>query len=142
MPDRLRILLVEDNPADAHLVAQALGGDGRCAELHVARTGEEALAYLRPGPDGAAPRCDLILLDLRIPGTDGREVLAEVRRDPALRRTPVVVLSTSSAERDVLDAYDLHANAFVTKPLDLEAFLGAVGSVVRFFSAVATLPSR
>lgn len=141
MPEGLRVLLMEDNPADAHLVAQALGARGGSTELHVAKSGDDALAFLRrEGPYAAAPRCDLVLLDLRVPGTDGREVLAAMKRDPTLRRVPVVVLTTSAAERDVLEAYDLHANAYVRKPLELDAFLGAVDAIVRFFSTVATLP--
>ncbi len=139
MRETLRVLLVDDSPADARLVAEALRSDA--TELHVATDGREALAFLRrEEPYAAAPRPDLVLLDLRLPGADGKEVLAEVKRDPALRRTPVVVLSTSAAERDVRAAYDLQANAYVTKPLELDAYCEAVGSIVRFFGAVATLP--
>jgi CheY-like chemotaxis protein len=143
MGERIRVLLLEDNPADAHLVAEALRATDARAELHVVRSGDDALAFLRrEGPYAAAPRPDLVLLDLNVPGPDGRAVLGAVKRDAALRRVPVVVLTTSGAERDVLDAYDLHANAFVTKPLQLEAFLETVGAVIRFFGAVATLPAR
>lgn len=143
MPDGLRVLLVEDNPADAHLVAEALRTRGGSTELHVATNGTDALAFLRrEGPYAAAPRCDLVLLDLRTPGTDGLGVLAELKRDPGLRRVPVVVLTTSSVERDVREAYDLHANAYVTKPLELESFIETVGTVVRFFATVATPPPR
>jgi CheY-like chemotaxis protein len=109
--------------------------------LHVAENGESALAFLRrEGSYGDAPRPDLVFLDLNLPRLDGREVLAQVKADPKLRSIPVVVLTTSDAEEDVLRSYDLHANAYVTKPVDFAAFLAAVRQVDEFFLTVARLP--
>jgi CheY-like chemotaxis protein len=135
---RLRVFLVEDNPGDVDLVAEALR-ELHC-ELSVASDGAVALETLRRSstePGAALP--DLILLDLNLPRVDGREVLASVKRDPALLHIPVVVLSSSRAQRDLLDTYRMHANCFVTKPVDLERFLSSVEAVARFWLEVASL---
>ena len=137
---RLRVLLVEDNPGDIDLVAEALR-ELPC-DLSVALDGVTALEALRasaPGPGARTP--DLILLDLNLPRMDGREVLASLKRDPALLHIPVVVLSSSRAERDLLDTYRMHANCFVTKPVDLERFLSSVAAVARFWFEVVSLPT-
>ena len=135
---RLRVLLVEDNPGDVDLVVEALR-ELPC-DLSFARDGAVALETLRSG--AAEKRTpDLILLDLNLPKMDGREVLASVKRDPALLHIPVVVLSSSRAERDLLDTYRMHANCFVTKPVDLDRFLSSVAAVGRFWLEVASLPT-
>lgn len=137
------ILPVEDNPADVRLTEEALR-EGRIAnEVHVAADGDAALAYLRKsvGPDPDGPTPDLVLLDLALPGTDGREVLAAMRADPLLRRIPVVMLTASSAQSDVLRAYDLGVNCYVTKPVDLARFIEVVQSIEGFWFTVVRLPS-
>ena len=127
-----RILLVEDNPGDAGLVKVALEESGRGSWLHVCPDGEEALAYLRErSGNGGGP--DLVLLDLRMPGLSGGEVLEAMRADRTLRSIPVVVLSTSSAPDDIAHAYRADANAYVTKPLDLDGFLHTVQAIERFW---------
>lgn len=138
----VQILLVEDNSADADLTQEALR-EGRIPhELRRTWNGEEALAYLRrQGDFAAAERPDLVLLDLNLPRKDGREVLAEIKADPDLREIPVIVLTTSHAERDVRDAYRLHANSYIVKPVDLEQFLTAVRSIEQFWLQLAALPS-
>jgi two-component system, chemotaxis family, response regulator Rcp1 len=137
---RLQVLLVEDNPGDVDLVGEAVR-ELPC-DLTVARDGFAALELLQAGAaDPGARRPDLILLDLNLPRMDGREVLAAVKRDPALLHIPVVVLSSSRAQRDLLDTYRMHANCFVTKPVDLERFLSSVAAVVRFWTEVVTLPT-
>ena len=137
----IEILLVEDNPGDVRLTIEALK-EGRVRNrLSVARDGVEALAFLRrQGPHAQAPRPDLILLDLNLPRKDGREVLAEIKDDAVLRRIPVVVLTTSKAEEDVLRTYDLHANCYITKPVDLEQFIMVVRSIDDFWLSVVRLP--
>ncbi len=135
------ILLVEDNPGDARLLREALAEAKIRNRLHVVADGAEALAYLRRQDTfAAAVRPDLILLDLNLPGKDGREVLAEIKRDEDLRRIPVVILTTSQAEADVARAYDLHANAYVTKPLDIEQFITVVKSIEDFWLTIVKLP--
>jgi chemotaxis family two-component system response regulator Rcp1 len=139
----MEILLVEDNPGDVRLTREALRDSEVRTHLSVVADGEAALAFLRrEGPFAGAPRPDLILLDLNLPKKDGREVLAEIKADPALRRVPVVVLTTSTAQQDIMVSYDLHANCYVTKPVDLEGFLAVVRSVERFWFTVASLPER
>lgn len=136
------ILLVEDNPADAELTREALAESRRDNLLCVVRTGEDAVAFLRrEGHHVTALRPDLVLLDLNLPGLDGCGVLAEIRRDAELRSTPVVVLSSSAAPDDVVAAYRLGANCFVTKPLDLERYLATVRAIEQYWLAVATLPT-
>jgi chemotaxis family two-component system response regulator Rcp1 len=135
------ILLVDDNPADVELVREALAGSALLRRLQVVRTGEEALASMRGADDGdGARRPALVLLDLNLPGIDGLGVLTEIRRDPALAHTPVVVLTSSSAPHDVADAYRAGANCFVTKPLGLEQFLSTIRALGDFWLAVARLP--
>ena len=137
----IQILLVEDDPGDVLITKEALEHSKVANALHCAANGEEALAFLRrEGPFADAVVPDLILLDLNLPRVDGREVLAQVKDDPALRRIPVVVLTTSQAEEDVLRSYDLHANAYVTKPVDFERFVQVVQQVDEFFFTVVRLP--
>lgn len=138
---RLGVLLVEDDPADVMIAKEALRAGGVSVRLDVVSDGLEAMAYLRREgvyPDAARP--DLILLDLNLPRMSGLEVLAEVKGDADLRRIPVVVLSTSSAPQDVRTSYDLHANAYVAKPVDFEEFTAVVRRIDDFFTAVAQLP--
>ncbi|HEY0095744.1 MAG TPA: response regulator [Archangium sp.] len=138
----IQILLVEDNPGDVRLTIEALKEGKVSNNLSVARDGVEALAFLRrEGPHGKAARPDLILLDLNLPKKDGREVLAEIKDDSSLRRIPVVVLTTSKAEEDILRTYDLHANCYITKPVDLEQFISVVRSIDDFWLSVVRLPS-
>ncbi|MEO8553820.1 MAG: response regulator [Kofleriaceae bacterium] len=137
-PSPIEILLVEDNPADVRLTQEALREGKVKNNLSVARDGEEALAFLRRE---GAPRPDLILLDLNLPRRDGREVLKEIKADPDLRRIPVVVLTTSSAEVDILKSYELHANCYITKPVDLEQFITVVKSIDDFWLTIVKLPS-
>jgi chemotaxis family two-component system response regulator Rcp1 len=138
----VEILLVEDNPADVHLTVEALRDAKVHNNLHVASDGEEALAFLRRRNGyKEAPRPDLILLDLNLPRKSGREVLADVKADPDLRQIPVIILSTSSAEDDVTSAYDLAANCYVTKPVDLDEFIGVVRAIDSFWLSLARLPT-
>ena len=138
----IEILLVEDNPGDVRLTIEALKEGKVRNRLSVARDGVEALAFLRrEGSHTNASRPDLILLDLNLPKKDGREVLAEIKEDPRLRRIPVVVLTTSKAEEDILRTYDLHANCYITKPVDLEQFISVVRSIDDFWLSVVRLPS-
>jgi CheY-like chemotaxis protein len=137
----IEILLVEDNPGDARLTIEAMREAKMRNRIHVVEDGVEAMEFLRnQGRFKDSPRPDLILLDLNLPKKDGRAVLAEVKTDPALRRIPVVVLTTSRAEEDVLKAYDLHANAYVTKPVDLTQFMKIVAQIEEFWIKVVVLP--
>ena len=137
----ITILLVEDNPGDADLVREALRDNKVCNELHVMPDGVEALAFLRrQGRHARAPRPDLILLDLNLPRKDGREVLQEIKADHDLKRIPVVVLTTSEQEQDILSAYNLNANCYVTKPMDLDQFLHVVRSIDTFWFSIVSLP--
>jgi CheY-like chemotaxis protein len=142
-PDPIEVLLVEDDPGDVLLIREAFEDNKVANRLHVVSDGVEALEFMRhEGPHADAPRPDLVLLDLNLPRKDGREVLAEVKEDAALRTIPVVVLTTSSAEEDVLRSYNLHANAYVTKPVDFDRFIGVVRQIDQFFVSVVKLPSR
>jgi CheY-like chemotaxis protein len=135
------ILLVEDNPADVRLTREALKEAKVLNTLHIAEDGMEAMAFLRKqGQFAGSPSPDLILLDLNLPKKDGREILAEIKQDEQLRRIPVVVLTTSRAEEDVVRSYNLHANAYVTKPVDLKQFLEVIRRIEEFWLAVVTLP--
>jgi CheY-like chemotaxis protein len=137
----IEILLVEDNPGDVRLTLEALKEGKLSNHLSVAEDGVAALAFLRrEGAFAAAPRPDLILLDLNLPKRDGREVLSEIKADPDLRRIPVVVLTTSKAERDIVKSYDLHANCYITKPVVLEDFLEVIRSIESFWLTIVTLP--
>ena len=139
----IHILLVEDNPGDVRLTREALLEARVRNHLSVAKDGVEALAMLRRVPlPGEGPRPDLVLLDLNLPRMDGREVLAEMKGDPDLRRIPVVVLTTSKAEEDVLRSYDLHANSYITKPVDLDQFIRVAQAIEDFWLTVVTLPEK
>ena len=136
-----RILMVEDNEGDVLLTRLALKDSKILVELDVVEDGVEAIDYLRHrGKHAGAPRPDLILLDLNLPRMDGREVLAEVKSDPDLRRIPVVILTGSSAEEDLVRAYDLHANCYVVKPVGAEEFAKIVKSIPTFWLSVVALP--
>jgi len=139
----IEILLVEDNPGDVRLTMEGLTESKVRNNLHVARDGVEAMAFLRRERQFAdAVRPDLILLDLNLPRMDGREVLSAVKSDPHLRTIPVVVLTTSRAEQDVLRSYELQANCYITKPVDLEQFITVVKSIEDFWFSIVTLPHR
>jgi len=139
----VEILLVEDNPGDVRLTQEALKEAKVRNNLYVARDGEDALAFLnREGGHAQAPRPDLILLDLNLPKKSGREVLAEIKSCPELMRIPVVVLTTSRAEEDILKAYDLNVNCYITKPVDLEQFIHVVKSIEDFWLTIVKLPSE
>ncbi len=144
IPSRpIEILLVEDNPGDARLTQEALREGKIRNNLHHAKDGVEALAFLRrEGAYANAPTPDLILLDLNLPRKDGRQVLGEMKVDPRLRLIPVVVLTTSEAEKDIVKSYELHANCYNTKPVDLDKFIEIVRAIENFWLAVVTLPSR
>ncbi len=139
----IQILLVEDSPGDVRLTQEVLR-DARIAhDLHVVGVGEEAMAFLREeGEYAGKPRPDLVLLDLNLPRRDGREVLEEIKKDAELCRIPVVVLTTSAADEDILRSYQLHANAYVTKPVDFERFIAVVRQIDEFFVSVVKLPPR
>jgi CheY-like chemotaxis protein len=140
-PAPIEVLLVEDDPGDVLLIREAFEDNKLANRLHVVSDGVEALKFMRrEGEHEEAPRPDLVLLDLNLPRKDGREVLAEVKGDDALRSIPVVVLTTSSAEEDVLRSYNLHANAYVTKPVDFDRFIGVVRQIDQFFVSVVKLP--
>ena len=137
----VEILLVEDNAGDVRLTMEALKEAKVRNRLHVARDGVEAMAFLRQqGEYADAPRPDVILLDLNMPRKIGREVLAEVKADEDLRRIPVVILTISQAEEDILKAYDLHANCYITKPVDLNQFLAVVQAIENFWLTIVKLP--
>ena len=136
------ILLVEDDPGDELITREAFEHNKLKNRLHVAQDGQEGLDYLyRRGEFADAPRPDLILLDLNLPKYDGRQLLEKIKSDPDLARIPVVVLTTSSAEEDILKSYKLHANAYVTKPVDLDQFMKAVRQIDEFFVQVVRLPT-
>ncbi|NEB04079.1 response regulator [Streptomyces sp. SID13726] len=135
------VLLVEDDPGDELMTREAFEDNKIGNTLHVVRDGEEALDFLyRRGDHTEAPRPDLILLDLNLPKYDGRQVLEKIKSDPELSHIPVVVLTTSAAEEDILRSYKLHANAYVTKPVDLDQFIAAVRQIDDFFVQVVRLP--
>ena len=137
---QVEILLVEDNPGDARLTQEALRDAKVRNNLHVVLDGVEALAFLRrQGKHAAVPKPDLILLDLNLPKKDGREVLEEIKQDDQLRHIPIVILTTSQAEKDIIESYRLRANAFVTKPVDLEQFLKVVQSIEHFWLEIVKL---
>ena len=135
------VLLVEDSPGDVRLTREALKEGKVRNNLSVVNDGVEAMAFLRrEGQYADAPRPDIVLLDLNMPRKDGREVLAEMKGDENLKRIPVVVLTTSEAEQDILKTYDLHANCYLTKPVDLEQFISIVKSVEDFWLTIVQLP--
>ena len=138
----IEILLVEDEPGDVRLTVEALRNARVSSRIHTVEDGVEALAFLhRRPPSAAAQRPDLIQLDLNLPRKDGREVLAEIKADPALRTIPVVVLTTSRARDDVQRSYELHANCFISKPMDFNEFNAVVKSIEDFWLTVARLPA-
>jgi len=137
----IEILLVEDNEGDARLAREAMLGSKIHNGIHHVWDGEEAMAFLRrTGKYADAPRPDLILLDLNLPRMDGREVLAEIKQDENLKRIPVVILTTSSAEADILRSYDLYANCYITKPVSLVDFIGVVSAIQDFWLTIVKLP--
>ena len=137
----LQILLVEDSPSDVAMTAAAMREGPIAHELHVVDDGEKAMAFLRrQGEYAEAPRPDLVLLDLNLPRMDGREVLAAVKSDPLLELIPIVVLTTSAAEADILRSYRLHANAYITKPVALENFFAAIHGIENFWLSLVQLP--
>jgi CheY-like chemotaxis protein len=137
----VEILLVEDDPGDVLITREAIESSKVANRLSVVSNGEEALQFLqREGSFADAARPGLILLDLNLPRLDGREVLARVKADPDLRRIPVVVLTTSSSDEDIVRSYDLHANAYVTKPVDFDQFMSVVRQIDEFFVSIVSLP--
>ena len=137
----VEILLVEDNPGDVRLTEEAFKESKVLNKLHVTRDGVEAMEFLRQkGKYAKAPRPDLILLDLNLPKKDGREVLAEIKTDKDLKRIPVVILTISQAEEDIINTYNLHANCYTTKSVDLEQFIKVVKSIEDFWFTTVTLP--
>lgn len=139
----IEVLLVEDDPGDVMMTQEAFQEHRVNNRLRVVSDGDEALSYLRrEGRYAEAARPDLILLDLNLPRRDGREVLAEIKTDDTLRRIPVIVLTTSQADEDIVRSYQLHANAYVTKPVDFERFISVVRQIDEFFVSVVKLPPR
>ncbi len=137
----IEVLLVEDDPGDELMTREAFEDNKIGNTLHVARDGEEALDFLyRRGAHADAPSVDLVLLDLNLPKYDGRQVLERIKSDPDLTHVPVVILTTSSSEEDILRSYKLHANAYVTKPVDVNQFIAAVRQIDDFFVSVVRLP--
>ncbi|MES9960472.1 MAG: response regulator [Sedimenticola sp.] len=138
----IEILLIEDNPGDVRLAQEAMRDGKVVNNLSVASDGEQAMSFLRRvGSYADAPRPDLILLDFNLPRKDGREVLAEIKADPHLLPIPVVVLTMSKAEEDIKKAYDLHANCYITKPIDLDQFIDVVKGIEAFWFTVVQLPA-
>ncbi|MEA3324497.1 MAG: response regulator [Euryarchaeota archaeon] len=139
--EAVEILLVEDNPGDVRLTQEVLM-DGKVRNnMHVAKDGVDAISFLQQtGEYADAPRPDIILLDLNMPKKDGREVLADIKADPDLKKIPVVVLTTSSAEHDIFRSYDLHANCYITKPVDLDQFIRVIRSIEDFWLTIVKLP--
>jgi CheY-like chemotaxis protein len=139
----IEVLLVEDDPGDVLMTQEAFADYKIANRLTVVTNGEDAIAYMRKqGRFADAPTPDLVLLDLNLPRRNGREVLRDIKSDAMLRRVPVVILTTSEAEEDVLASYDLHANAYVRKPVDFEQFVSAVRAIDDFFITVVKLPPR
>lgn len=141
--DSIDILVVEDNPGDARLIRETLNGNGIYNSLYIVDDGVEALSFLRnEGKYEGMPRPDMIILDLNLPKKDGREVLAEIKSDEQLCHIPVVVMTISQAEEDILNTYKLHANCYITKPIDLNEFIRIVSSVEEFWFSVVRLPPK
>ena len=137
------ILLVEDNPGDGRLTREIMIDQKICNQLHIVENGVEAMAFLRgEGKYSGAPRPGLVLLDLNLPKKDGREVLMEIKNDPALRSIPVVILTASQAEEDVLKSYGLHANYYITKPVNLEQLIGVLRAIDNLWLTIVTLPPK
>lgn len=141
MGSPVNILLVEDNPGDARLATEALRESKVSNTLYWAKDGEEAMAFLRQeGEHAGKPRPDIVLLDLNLPKKDGREVLADIKSDDRLKTIPVVILTTSENEEDVMRTYALHCNCYITKPIDLKQFLKVVRSIEDFWLTIVKLP--
>ena len=139
----IQILLVEDNPGDVRLTVEALRDAKVANELHVVGNGEEAIDFLRQqGKHVDAPRPDIVLLDLNLPRLDGRDVLSDIKSDPSLATIPIIVLTSSTAEADIQRSYELHANCFISKPVDFSEFLSAVRSLEGFWLKIVRLPPR
>ena len=139
----IEVLLVEDNPGDVRLTMEAFKDARVINHFSVVEDGTEALAYLRrEGKYASAPLPDLVLLDLNLPKKDGREVLKEIKNDESLKRIPVVILTTSTAEQDILKTYDLHANCYINKPVDFDQFLTVVRAIENFWLTVVKLPPK
>lgn len=139
----IKILLVEDQPADVRLTQEVLKQGKVANELYVAEDGEKAMQFLRrEGEHADKPRPDLVILDLNLPRMDGKEVLQAIKSDPVLLKTPVLILTTSAAEKDILDAYAHHVNAYITKPIDLDEFVKVVSSIEEFWLSIVRLPDR
>ena len=139
----IEILLVEDSPSDVTLTIEAFEAGKIANKLSCVEDGAEAMAYLRrQGRYSNASRPDLIMLDLNLPGKDGREVLKELKSDPALKMIPVIILTTSSSDKDVMQSYELHANCYITKPVDFKRFIDIVRSIENFWLTVVTLPQN
>ena len=137
------ILLVEDNPGDVRLTKEALKDAKVLNEIYVARDGVEAMQFVnKEGSFSSAPMPDLILLDLNLPRKDGREVLAEIKKDPKLKHIPIVVLTTSKADEDIIRTYNLHANAYITKPVDLNRFVEIMHALEEFWFTIVKLPPK
>jgi two-component system, chemotaxis family, response regulator Rcp1 len=142
-PGPLEVLLVEDSPGDVRLTREAFKDAKVHINLHVASDGTEAMTFLkREGAHAGVPRPDLILLDLNLPKKDGREVLEEIKQSPTLKSIPVVILTTSASDADILRSYLLHANCYITKPVDLNGFLDVVKSIDNFWLSVVKLPRQ
>jgi chemotaxis family two-component system response regulator Rcp1 len=140
---QIEVLLVEDNSGDVRLMQEALKDSKVRNHLHVVNDGDDAMLFLRrQGKYAGVPQPDLVLLDLNLPGKDGREVLAEVKQDPLLKHIPVVIVTTSSAEEDVLKSYGLHANCYVTKPVNFDQFIKVVHSIEDFWFSIVKLPKK
>ncbi len=140
---QIEILLVEDNEGDVGLVEEVFQEAKIRNNLNIAEDGEEAMLFLRKeGKFSDVPSPDIILLDLNLPGKDGREVLKEIKEDNELKRIPVVILTTSKAEEDVLKSYNLHANSYITKPVDFDQFLKVIKSIENFWLDIVKLPSK
>jgi two-component system, chemotaxis family, response regulator Rcp1 len=137
------ILLIEDNPGDADLALEVLENSKIRNTVSVAADGQDAMAFLhRTGKHKGVPRPDLILLDLNLPKKDGREVLAEIKADDDLKRIPVVIMTSSQAEEDILKSYNLHANCYITKPIDLHQFIHVVKAIENFWLTIVRLPPK
>ena len=139
----VEILIVEDNKGDVGLIEEVFEEAKIRNKLNVAEDGEEAMLYLRgKGKFSGSLRPDIVILDLNLPNKDGREVLREIKEDNNLKNIPVIILTSSSAEKDILRAYDLHANAYITKPIDFDQFINVVGSIVNFWLEIVQLPTK
>jgi CheY-like chemotaxis protein len=137
------ILLVEDNPGDVRLTKEALRDAKVLNEIYVAKDGVEAMEFLnKKGSFKEAPIPDMILLDLNLPRKDGREVLAEIKKDPKLKHIPVIILTTSKADEDIVKSYNLHANAYITKPVDLNRFVEIIHALEEFWFTIVKLPPK